>query len=122
MKHCRYLFSAAAATLPMALLFLPEEKAAVVPGNYPEQLALIFICGYITQVYALPGAKTRESPDPAFNYFRMNAHAEKDHREWASRMPSLEFLEKPVSVLNLLLILENYFIAGTSQYEPTTDR
>jgi len=64
----------------------------------------------------------KKFPNRTFLIIILTSRAEKDHREWASRMPSLEFLEKPVSVRNLLLILENYFIDSTAQYEPTTDK
>jgi len=42
----------------------------------------------------------------------LTSRAERDHRVWASQIPNLEFLEKPISVRNLKLMLENYFTAS----------
>lgn len=61
-------------------------------------------------------------PNRRFPIVILTSRAERDHRQWASLIPNLEFLEKPVSVRNLLQTLENYFTDPTALYEPTTDR
>ncbi len=51
-------------------------------------------------------------PNRNFLIIILTSRAEIDHRVWASGIPNLEFLEKPISVSNLKQILENYLIAG----------
>lgn len=48
-------------------------------------------------------------PDRDFLIVILTSRAEKDHREWASLIPNLEFLEKPVSINNLKALLNNFF-------------
>ena len=50
-------------------------------------------------------------PNRNFLIIILTSRAERDHRVWASEIPNLEFLEKPISVNNLKQILENYLIA-----------
>ena len=64
----------------------------------------------------------KKFPNRNFLIIILTSRAEKDHRYWASTIPNLEFLEKPVSVKNLKLTLENFFIAGKAQNDPTTSR
>jgi len=51
-------------------------------------------------------------PNRNFLIIILTSRAERDHRVWASKIPNLEFLEKPISIRNLKQILENYFITG----------
>jgi len=60
-------------------------------------------------------------PHRNFLIIILTSRAEKDHREWASRIPNLEFLEKPVSIHNLKLTVEN-FLGGTAENDTTSDR
>ena len=48
-------------------------------------------------------------PNRNFLIIVLTSRAERDLRMWASGIPNLEFLEKPVSVTNLKKILGNYF-------------
>ena len=54
----------------------------------------------------------KKFPNRNFLIIILTSRAERDHRVWASQIPNLEFLEKPISVRNLKQILENYFIAS----------
>jgi CheY-like chemotaxis protein len=51
-------------------------------------------------------------PNRNFLIIILTSRAETDHRQWAQGIHNLEFLEKPISVRNLKLILENYFIVN----------
>jgi CheY-like chemotaxis protein len=53
-------------------------------------------------------------PNRKFLIIVLTSRAERDHREWASKIPNLRFLEKPVSFSHLKLILENYFTDDNS--------
>ena len=48
-------------------------------------------------------------PNRNFLILVLTSRAERDLRKWASGIPNLEFLEKPVSVTNLKKMLGNYF-------------
>ena len=50
-------------------------------------------------------------PNRNFLIIILTSRAERNLRAWASGIPNLEFLEKPISVSNLKQILENYLIA-----------
>jgi DNA-binding response OmpR family regulator len=54
----------------------------------------------------------KKFPNRNFLIIILTSRAERDHRVWASQIPNLEFLEKPISVRNLKQILKNYFIAS----------
>ncbi len=60
-------------------------------------------------------------PKRNFLIIILTSRAERDHREWASSIPNLEFHEKPVSIRNLKLTLENFFTANTLQNDTTAD-
>ena len=47
-------------------------------------------------------------PNRNFSIIILTSRAERDHRDWASQISNLEFLEKPVSVKNLKSILEKF--------------
>ena len=53
-------------------------------------------------------------PNRKFLIIVLTSRAERDHREWASKIPNLSFLEKPVSFSHLRLILKNYFTDDNS--------
>ena len=52
----------------------------------------------------------KKFPNRNFLIIILTSRTERDLREWASKIPNIDFLEKPVSIRNLKLILENYFI------------
>jgi len=53
----------------------------------------------------------RKFPNRSFLIIILTSRAERDHRVWASRIPNLEFLEKPISMRNLKQLLAHYFSA-----------
>jgi len=50
-----------------------------------------------------------EMPERKFLIFIVTSRTEIEHREWSSRIDKLIFLEKPVSVRQLLIKLNDYF-------------
>lgn len=54
----------------------------------------------------------KKFPKRNFLIIILTSRAERDLRVWASKIPNIDFLEKPISVRNLKLILENYFIVN----------
>jgi len=54
----------------------------------------------------------KKFPNRNFLIIILTSRTERDLREWASKIPNIDFLEKPVSIRNLKLILENYFIVN----------
>ena len=48
-------------------------------------------------------------PGRTFRIYVLTARAEREHRQWASEIPNLEFMEKPVSIRKLLSELDDYF-------------
>ncbi|MDH3900171.1 MAG: response regulator [Gammaproteobacteria bacterium] len=48
-------------------------------------------------------------PDRTFHIFVLTARAELEHRKWASAIPNLDFMEKPVSIRRLVSRLDTYF-------------
>ena len=54
----------------------------------------------------------KKFPNRNFLIIVLTSRTERDLREWASKIPNIDFLEKPVSIRTLKLILENYFIVN----------
>ena len=54
----------------------------------------------------------RLMPDRIFRIYVLTARAELEHREWSSRLPNLEFMEKPVSIRKLVTRLDAWFSAS----------
>jgi CheY-like chemotaxis protein len=52
-------------------------------------------------------------PERRFPIFVMTSLAEREHREWAAKMPRLEFLEKPLSPRLLIRALDDQLSAAT---------
>jgi len=50
-----------------------------------------------------------EMPDREFLIFVLTSRTEIEHREWSRKINNLQFLEKPVSIRNLVERLNNYF-------------
>ena len=50
-----------------------------------------------------------EMPDRKFRIYIATSRTELEHREWSNNIRDLEFLEKPVSIRDLTLTLQNYF-------------
>jgi len=50
----------------------------------------------------------RSMPERKFRIYVVTARAEIEHREWSSRIPNLEFIEKPLSVRMLITRLNEY--------------
>ena len=50
-----------------------------------------------------------EMPDRQFLIFVLTSRTEIEHREWSQAINNLQFLEKPVSVRNLIKMLDEYF-------------
>lgn len=50
-----------------------------------------------------------EFPDRHFLIVVLTSRTEIEHREWSSSFDNLQFLEKPVSMRNLVIQLDDYF-------------
>ena len=67
---------------------------------------------------------SRTFPGRTFPIYVLTARAEREHRQWAKKIPILEFMEKPVSIRKLLSELdafferENVFEGSTCQTAP----
>lgn len=48
-------------------------------------------------------------PERTFLIIVLTSRTEIEHREWSSSLFNLQFLEKPVSMKNLIKMLDNYF-------------
>lgn len=48
-------------------------------------------------------------PERKFLIFVLTSRTEIEHRDWSSKINNLKFLEKPVSMRNLMCELEDYF-------------
>jgi CheY-like chemotaxis protein len=55
-----------------------------------------------------------ELPQRDFLIFVVTSRTEVEHREWSSKMHNLMFLEKPVSMRNLIAKLDEYFTWSTA--------
>lgn len=54
-------------------------------------------------------------PNRDFLIFVLTSRTEIEHREWSRNVRNLLFLEKPVSIRNLVEKLETYFVSGTDR-------
>ena len=48
-------------------------------------------------------------PDREFSIYVLTSRTEVEHRDWSSKIDNLEFMEKPVSIRNLLNQLDKHF-------------
>ena len=55
----------------------------------------------------------QEMPDRKFLIFVLTSRTEIEHREWSRQIDNLLFLEKPVSIRNLVVKLDEYFETRT---------
>lgn len=55
-------------------------------------------------------------PERKFLIFVLTSRTEIEHREWSRDIPNLLFLEKPVSIRNLLDKIEGYFAQATDSW------
>lgn len=53
----------------------------------------------------------QQYPDREYLIFVLTSRTEIEHREWSAKINNLKFLEKPVSMRNLMSELEHYFSA-----------
>jgi len=56
-------------------------------------------------------------PDRCFHIIVLTARAELEHREWSAKIPGLDFMEKPVSIRQLLSQLDACFADKLSNEE-----
>jgi CheY-like chemotaxis protein len=54
-------------------------------------------------------------PEREFGIYVLTSRAETEHREWSAQIPNLQFMEKPVSIRQLLVDLEGYFGVSDDQ-------
>ncbi len=52
-------------------------------------------------------------PERGFLIFVLTSRTEIEHREWSRQIDNLQFLEKPVSIRNLIERLDAYFAGAT---------
>jgi CheY-like chemotaxis protein len=57
-------------------------------------------------------------PELEFGIFILTARAEREHREWSRELRQVSFLEKPVSIMKLIVCIDNYF----SEYQPPREQ
>ena len=55
----------------------------------------------------------QQMPDRKFLIFVLTSRTEIEHREWSRQIDNLLFLEKPVSIRNLVVKLDEYFQTRT---------
>lgn len=51
----------------------------------------------------------QEMPDRSFGIYVLTSRTAQEHREWSDQLPRLRFMEKPVSIRQLLVDLEQEF-------------
>ncbi len=54
-----------------------------------------------------------EMPDRTFGIYVLTSRTAQEHREWSAQLPRLRFMEKPVSIRQLLVDLEQEFTEQT---------
>ena len=64
----------------------------------------------------------KKYPHRTFLIIVLTSRAEREHREWSSQIRNLEFLEKPVSIRSLKLIIDKFLTAVTAENDKATDR
>jgi CheY-like chemotaxis protein len=57
-------------------------------------------------------------PELEFGIFILTARAEREHREWSRTLKNVSFLEKPVSIMKLIVYIDNYF----RNYQPSQEK
>lgn len=58
-----------------------------------------------------------EMPERRFLIFILTSRTEVEHREWSSHIDNVMFMEKPVSMKDLLARLDQYFAAAPANVE-----
>lgn len=58
-----------------------------------------------------------ELPDRGFPVFVSTSLTNLEHRQWSSKISNLHFIEKPISIRQLLARLNDYFLKSTSSAE-----
>lgn len=58
---------------------------------------------------ALCKAITKKYPERSYQIYVLTSRTEIEHRIWSQAIPKLEFLEKPISIRNLLERLNSHF-------------
>ena len=66
---------------------------------------------------ALCAVVEKELPDRTFPIFVLTSLTEREHREWSGRMKNLHFLEKPVSVRQLITRLQQHLESADATEE-----
>lgn len=51
----------------------------------------------------------QDMPEHRFGIFILTARAEMEHREWSRKLERVSFLEKPVSIMKLIVAIDAYF-------------
>jgi len=51
----------------------------------------------------------QEMPDRSFGIYVLTSRTAQEHREWSAQLPRLRFMEKPVSIRQLLVDLKQEF-------------
>jgi len=97
-----------------------EVESVSDPRQAIDKLRILAPDVLITDIQ-MPGLSGRElcerihaeMPQRSFLILVMTAMADRENREWVSRIPNTGFLEKPLSPRSLAALLEQYF-AGAS--------
>ena len=80
-----------------------EEPDVLITDIQMPQMTGEQLCRHISD--SMPGRR--------FLIFVLTSRTEIEHREWSREIPNLLFLEKPVSIRNLIEKLDAYFAGGT---------
>ena len=84
-----------------------EEPDILITDIQMPQMTGEELCQYITQ----------RMPDRKFLIFVLTSRTEIEHREWSREINNLLFLEKPVSIRNLVEKLDGYFAGNTDSWK-----
>ena len=85
-----------------------EEALAVLRQQHPDVLITDIQMPRMTGEQ-LCKQVSQEMPDREFLIFVLTSRTELEHREWSRAIDNLMFLEKPVSIRNLVAKLSDYF-------------
>ncbi len=83
-----------------------EEPDILITDIQMPQMTGEELCRYIAQ----------RMPERRFLIFVLTSRTEIEHREWSREINNLLFLEKPVSIRNLVEKLDGYFASGTDSW------
>ncbi len=85
-----------------------EALAALKQGEHPDVLVTDIQMPRMTGEELCKNIRL-EFPDRSFRIFVLTSRTEIEHRDWSASFDNLEFLEKPVSMRQLLIRLDSYF-------------